>query len=254
MEAQMRDVREKTIRGLEPEVQRMVARHKEEIASVQAACQVRGGGSASAAAAASHCRGAPPPLTQEQLRAATATFEAEKAAAVARARRDGATTEEAVGERDKEAWRARETALRAEHDRELAALRSRHATEVEEERRRSAAALRAEVQRYSEDVAKATGEWQARLDESVRRQLAERDEWAKRLSEAVAAEAKVRGGEACALVRARPRRSDGRDGSRGCSMRLPGSGARATAARTCADGLCDGRRTRRRPLLVPSLQ
>jgi len=131
---------------------------------------------------------------QEQLRAAAAGFEAEKAAAIARARHDGATTEVVAGERDKDAWRAREAALRAEHDRELATLRSRHATEVEEERRRGATVLRAEAQRYADDVAKTTSEWQARLEEATRRSLAERDDWSKRLADAVAAETKVRGG------------------------------------------------------------
>lgn len=111
---------------------------------------------------------------------------------MAAARRDGATTEVASGDRDREAWRSREAALRADHDREMAALRSRHAAEVDEERRRGAATLRSELQRYADDVAKTTVEWQTRLDEALRRQLAERDEWAKRMAEAVAAEGKVR--------------------------------------------------------------
>lgn len=40
-QAQTREIRERTVKGLEPDIQRMMERNKEEIAKIEAACQVR---------------------------------------------------------------------------------------------------------------------------------------------------------------------------------------------------------------------
>jgi hypothetical protein len=97
-----------------------------------------------------------------------------------------------VIDQERAAWRAKEAALRAELDAQLAAARARYSDEVEDERRRAAAAARAEAARHMEELARVQGDAQARLDEVARKHAAERDEAARRTTDTAAAEAQVR--------------------------------------------------------------
>ncbi len=93
-------------------------------------------------------------MLQEQIAVLTSHLEAERAA-TARTAREGALRESSgLVEKEKDAWRAREMALRAEYDRELAAARARCHADIDEERARGVAAARAEAARHIEDVSR----------------------------------------------------------------------------------------------------
>lgn len=151
---------------------RLVQRHREEVQKVQSAAQ-------------------------EQIAALTRRMEEEKAAAVRRAKEEALVSGSTVVEREVDTWRARETMLRNEFDREVATLRQRYAAEVEDERQRGLAMSRAEAKRHVDEVARLQEEFTAKLEEALARGTADKAAAAQKLADAVAAEAKVRAALCC---------------------------------------------------------
>jgi len=145
---------------------RLVQRHREEVQKVQAAAQ-------------------------DQIAALTRRMEEEKAAAVRRAKEEALVSGSTVVEREVDSWRARETMLRNEFDREIATLRQRYAAEVEEERQRGLAMSRVEAKRHVDEVARLQEEFTGKLEEAFARGTADKAAAAQKLSDAVAAETKV---------------------------------------------------------------
>jgi 5-azacytidine-induced protein 1 len=160
-EQQMKEIKAKTLKSLEPDITRLLEKHKEEVSKIQQACA-------------------------DQVEAARSHFELEKAAAIKAAREEVLGSDAEVLQKEKDSLRAREHALRLEFDRELAGIRARYHEEVEDERRRNAAAARQEASRHGEEVARLQGEWQARLDELIHRRSTEKEEHMRQLSTAVA--------------------------------------------------------------------
>ncbi len=161
--AKTKEIKERTLRGLEPDIQRLLDKHTEEIGKIQAACA-------------------------DEIAAAAAHFARERDAALAAAAEAAGGEAAKAAERERQAARAREAALREEADRELALARDRYRGEVEEERRRASAAARADASRQLGELGTLQAEWQARLDDLLRRHADEKAASLRAVADAVAAE------------------------------------------------------------------
>lgn len=163
-QGQMKELRERTLKGLEPELNRMMENTKREVEKAQQAAK-------------------------EELRAALARAEEEKAEAVRHARLEAVSSSTTLVDKEHASWRAKEAQLRREFDSELASLRQRYSDEIEEERRRNVAAGRAEANRHLEEVQKLQQEWKARWDDLLARSTLEREEIARKAKEHATADA-----------------------------------------------------------------
>jgi 5-azacytidine-induced protein 1 len=187
----MKELRERTIKGLEPDIARMLERHKDEVARLQAAAEVslidaclRHGGTMTCI----HHQY----MLQEQLAAAAARFEEEKAAAVRQAREHALDNGSEQVAREKDSWRTREAALRQELDREFQTIRVQLTREVDDERRRGLDQLRQENKKHMEEIYKIQQDSQSRINDLTQNFNKEREGHAKIIAEQVELATKVR--------------------------------------------------------------
>jgi hypothetical protein len=143
-EATTKEIRARTLKSLEPDVQRLLDKHKVEIERIQQA-------------------------SADEIERAAKRFAAERDAAIEIAKSQAEASGGVQAVESRQAWRAREAALRDEADAQFSVLRDQQRKEIDEERRRSAALSRTVAQEHADEIIKINNEWQNRLDDATRR-------------------------------------------------------------------------------------
>ena len=143
-EATTKELRARTLKSLEPDVQRLLDKHRIEIEKIQQA-------------------------SADEIERAAKRFAAERDAAIEVAKKDAEASGGVQAVESRQAWRAREAALRDEADAQFSLLRDQQRKEIDEERRRSAALSRSVAQEHADEIVKLNSEWQARVDDATRR-------------------------------------------------------------------------------------
>jgi len=143
-EATTKELRARTLKSLEPDVQRLLDKHRVEIEKIQQA-------------------------SADEIERAAKRFAAERDAAIEAAKKDAEASGGVQAVESRQAWRAREAAIRDEADAQFSLLRDQQRKEIDEERRRSAALSRSVAQEHADEIVKLNNEWQARVDDATRR-------------------------------------------------------------------------------------
>jgi 5-azacytidine-induced protein 1 len=143
-EATTKEIRARTLKSLEPDVQRLLDKHRIEIEKIQQA-------------------------SADEIERAAKRFAAERDAAIEIAKREAEASGGVQAVESRQAWRAREASLRDEADAQFSLLRDQQRKEIEDERRRSAALSRSVSEEHANEIVKLNNEWQARLDDATRR-------------------------------------------------------------------------------------
>lgn len=163
--AKEKQIKEATIKGLEPEIQRILDRQRSELERLRTEYEQRG----------------------ERERADAAARHGEELAR-ARLSVDAKVLEALDGERKQLLVRERD--MREQLEEEAKATRTRCALELEGEQRRHAEAMREERARHAEEMARLRAGYEDRLDAMLRREEAARHDSELRVSGAVAEEQK----------------------------------------------------------------
>jgi hypothetical protein len=143
-EATTKEIRARTLKSLEPDVQRLLDKHRIEIEKIQQA-------------------------SADEIERAAKRFAAERDAAIEIAKREAEASGGVQAVESRQAWRAREASLRDEADAQFSLLRDQQRKEIEDERRRSTALSRSVSEEHANEIVKLNNEWQARLDDATRR-------------------------------------------------------------------------------------
>jgi hypothetical protein len=199
-------IKEATVKGLEPELQRILERHRGEMERVRSECEQR----------------------VERERQDVAARHADE---LARCKLSvDAKVLEAV-DREKRLLLDRERDMRTQFEAEVKDIRGRCSQDSEAEQRRHTDAMREERARHADEVARLRASYEDRIDALLRREEAERLESGARVSSVIAEEQKV--GDAQCQVSVTPCVfvcvSAGM-----CGDWVEGSGAACCRARMCA--------------------
>lgn len=165
MESTTKQIKERTLKGLEPDIQKLLDKHKEEIEKIQNTCA-------------------------EEIAVSHERFRKEKDLAVQQALEQAEGTETDKLKQERSTWKQRETNLREEYDQEIRKLRDKYREEIDDERRRSAAIARSDASRQLDELNKLQNEWQARIDDLLLRHAMEKAQHVTEITEAVTTEAK----------------------------------------------------------------
>lgn len=162
-EQKIKEIKAQTLKGLEPDIQRLLDKHKQEIEQIQAACA-------------------------EEISNAASQFAGERDNAISQALLAAAGDKDGALNYEKQQWRVREAQLREEYDKESATLRDRYRADVEEERRRAAAVARQDADRHLNELTRLQDEWQVKLNQLMGKHAEERAVAMRAVADAVAAE------------------------------------------------------------------